>query len=943
MAYRQRGKYGSKVNDLRGRAFWVLLVVLLLDVAVIQSMNLNVRINPVQAQGTPHLSVDPPETVDTLLTVGQEFTVSLNISNAGGESVEGLYAFEARIAFNPEVVNCTDKWTKISAGPFWQEWFPDDYLVTPSVNYVEGYVLVAISKTPPYEGGGAFYDGILAYITFTVIADERGTLLQYANLGLEGGTYLRTANNEAPEMIQPFTTQDGIFDNRAGPNTSPVADFSVLPPDPTKKGQVTFDASASYDTDAWITSYEWDYGDGTSEIYLRERLINVNLTTTPAHTYSLNGTYPVTLTVKDSDGANATTSSQATVLFDIAVKNIESSFVAVMPGTIVTINVTVANYGDFRESFNLTARYNETSIETQEIHNLAPQKQKEITFSWNTTGVDMGYYKLKANASIVEGEVKVNNNEYADGYLTVAERNAINYEVPVGGITFNVVVESTSSISAFRFSRIEKKLSFNVTGALGWFSNVTIPMALLNASLPEAWVVNFNGSLSSYTSTSNGTHYFIYCEYTGGDVPNTIEIIGETVATPPIVLFTASKTTALAGESITFDASSSYDPDGTIESWNWDFGDGTSTAEIVQHSFAVNGTYIVILIVKDNENLANSTQLTITIIDYPLAVFSYSPSAPLVDQTINFDASASNPVGGTITEYLWKFGDGQTGTGETTTHSYATTGPFTVNLTVTDSEGLTNFTTRTVTVRIHDIAITSLTATPSTVRIGETVTIQLSADNNGNFTETFTITAYHHDTATDVPIETRSITNLGSGNSQLITILWNTSNTAPDTYTIKAQTSVILEETRTEDNTFTGVTVTIQKRISSLTLNSSLTTLTAGDEAIITGNLTPALQGKTITLQYRRTGESWSTLSTMTTDAQGHYQVTWTPTSTGTYELQATWQGDPNTEACQSSVQTINVEETEGLSIPIQYVIIAAALVIILIAIVVYFIRVRKR
>jgi len=929
---------------LREKAFWVFLLILLLNVVVIQSMNPNLRINPVQAPSIPNLCVDPPETVDPLLVVGQEFTVSLNISDLEDPN-HGLYGWEARITFNPEAVNCTSR-TEIVEGPFLIDWFGYGYTTFQrSIDYRAGYVLVAGSSKPPYEGGGAIGDGILAYINFTVIANERATLLQFANVGGEGGTYLRSAVGGVLVPLEPLTTQDGIFDNRSGPNTPPVADFSVLPLQATKRGEVSFDASASYDPDAWIISYQWNCGDGTSEIYLRERLRDINLTVTSIHAYSLNGTYPVTLTVEDTDGATATKSSQVTVLFDIAVTNVESPFIAVMPGTIVTINVTVENYGNFNEAFNLTASYNETAIGTQEIWSLAPQTQEAITFIWDTTGVDFGQYTLKANASIVEGEVNVDNNEHIDSFLTIAESNVINYPVLVGGVKFNVVVESTSSISAFNFNRVEKRTSFNATGesGTGGFCNVTIPMNLLNASSPYAWIVELNDVPISYTSTSNGTHYFICFDYTHGDIQSAVNIIGETVATPPMALFTASRTTALAGESITFDASTSDDLDGNIESWDWIFGDGgVGTGEIVQHAFATNGTYTVTLTVKDDEHLANSTQVTIIVIDYPIAGFSYLPSEPLVDQTINFDAAASDPVGGTITSYTWKFGDGQTGTGRTTTHSYLTTGTFTVNLTVTDSEGLTNSTTKTVTVKIHDIAITSLTATPSTVRIDGIVTIQLTAENNGNFTESFTITAYYHDT-TDVAIETKSITNLASGYSQLLTILWNTANTPPDTYTIKAETSAIPGETRTEDNTLTDVIVTLQKKTSSLTVDASSATVTLGSSTTISGTLTPTLQGKTITLQYRLEGQSWNTLSTMTTDAQSNYQFPWTPTSTGTYEIQATWQGDANTEACQSEPQSITVKEAEAQGIPMEYVAVTLALAIILIVVVIYLVRIRKR
>src|SRR5205814_825690 len=59
-----------------------------------------------------------------------------------------------------------------------------------------------------------------------------------------------------------------------------------------------------------------------------------------------------------------------------------------------------------------------------------------------------------------------------------------------------------------------------------------------------------------------------------------------------------------------------------------------------------------------------------------------------VHQTVNFNASGSTAeVGHTITEYAWSFGDGSTGSGQFTTHSYESAGTYTVTLKVTDDVG----------------------------------------------------------------------------------------------------------------------------------------------------------------------------------------------------------------------------------------------------------------
>jgi len=75
----------------------------------------------------------------------------------------------------------------------------------------------------------------------------------------------------------------------------------------------------------------------------------------------------------------------------------------------------------------------------------------------------------------------------------------------------------------------------------------------------------------------------------------------------------------------------------------------------------------------------------------PQASFFYLPPEPYVNMTITFDASASTPENGTITSYIWNFGDGSpevVETDTTTTHIFKNDGRFIVTLNVTDSEGL---------------------------------------------------------------------------------------------------------------------------------------------------------------------------------------------------------------------------------------------------------------
>ncbi len=85
---------------------------------------------------------------------------------------------------------------------------------------------------------------------------------------------------------------------------------------------------------------------------------------------------------------------------------------------------------------------------------------------------------------------------------------------------------------------------------------------------------------------------------------------------PPITSFTYSPENPVVNQTITFNASSSYDPDGKITAYEWDFGDGnitSTTEEVISHSYSESGSYKVTLTVKDDKGAMNSTTKIITV------------------------------------------------------------------------------------------------------------------------------------------------------------------------------------------------------------------------------------------------------------------------------------------------------------------------------------------
>jgi PKD repeat protein len=158
----------------------------------------------------------------------------------------------------------------------------------------------------------------------------------------------------------------------------------------------------------------------------------------------------------------------------------------------------------------------------------------------------------------------------------------------------------------------------------------------------------------------------------------------------------ATFTYECAGSTCQFDATGSFDPDGSIASYRWGFGDGTTgSGATVAHQYATGGNYSVTLVVTDNGGATGIVLVNIAANHPPVAAFTATCSGP----SCTFDGSASSDPDGTIAWYTWTFGDGSSvqGVDATVTHAYAT-GTFLVTMSVRDAVGYGATTTLTLTV-----------------------------------------------------------------------------------------------------------------------------------------------------------------------------------------------------------------------------------------------------
>ncbi len=163
---------------------------------------------------------------------------------------------------------------------------------------------------------------------------------------------------------------------------------------------------------------------------------------------------------------------------------------------------------------------------------------------------------------------------------------------------------------------------------------------------------------------------------------------------PPVAQFTYYPHNPKPNENVSF-ISQSYDPDGNIVKYIWNFGDGTvintTNNTVVYHNYTYPGYYTVTLTVFDNYNISNST-LKQVVVSGILANFTYEI---IGNYTVRFK-DTSIVIPGKIVEWNWNFGDGSTSTEQNPTHTYDKGGVYFVTLTIKSNTNLTDSKTKVV-------------------------------------------------------------------------------------------------------------------------------------------------------------------------------------------------------------------------------------------------------
>ena len=197
--------------------------------------------------------------------------------------------------------------------------------------------------------------------------------------------------------------------------------------------------------------------------------------------------------------------------------------------------------------------------------------------------------------------------------------------------------------------------------------------------------------------------------------------VNPTPNVPPTAVARVVSTAGTIPYTVNLSGSTSTDSDGTISSYDWDLGNGTTaTGVTTQVTYTEAGTYNVVLTVTDDDGDIGTQTLQIEVSEdpntAPNAAFTQSANGGTAPLSVDFDASSSEDIDGTIASYAWNFGNGQSGTGATPQATYTVPGTYQVTLNVTDNRGAVGTATSQVVVTRppNQPPTAQLAATPTT-------------------------------------------------------------------------------------------------------------------------------------------------------------------------------------------------------------------------------------
>ena len=417
----------------------------------------------------------------------------------------------------------------------------------------------------------------------------------------------------AQAVCNPTYPAFGGLNQPADASCPPIPSFTVDHTQVLPGSTVHFDATGSLSSDPGnITEYDWDFGDGATEVDLAP-------TATTQHTYPTKGHYDVTVKVKDAGTpAGVTSSPTGIAVTQSPVAQLQATPNSIEVGQTATLNATGSSDAD----------------------------GTIVSYEWDYEG-DGTYSAPTATAT--SPHVYPTIGSFAPKVRVTDEDGATDVKAASLNVHNPPVVAFTATPSV---TSQGVNVNFNGSG-----SSSSDPGGITE----YAWDFNGDGTFVSSGTSPTTTHAYA----TKGHYPAVLRIkdavnpsgvtatpITITVTTPPVAQLAVTPSPSNAGDSITLDAAGSNDPDGNIVRYDWDYeGDGSydlsTTSPSVSHVYPNRGNFTPKVRVVDDYGVTNVKTATL-VVDNPGAPTGATPPGSSNSDTSGPSAFAATLMGSPI-------------------------------------------------------------------------------------------------------------------------------------------------------------------------------------------------------------------------------------------------------------------------------------------------------